>query len=1432
MSQEKFTNIVGVPLKKYVKEQLLTRSFQGSTVDSRSNDQILYLANKNCWIRLVSFVNVEDEQLRKDLGIQGKNREGSPDDVSKQWMLFGGTSYYENDTNNLRFGLETNDPSSITNNSAYGLGGINQFGYRPMPGIISATIEHAGTAGSLRIANIKFKVWNINQLNAIDTLYFRLGYSCLLEWGHTSYLNNDTNKLVTIGAEINPLDVFKNEQYKTKEGIIRGITDKRRKSYGNYDGLYGLISNYEWSQDTDGSYNCSIKLTGLGSVIDSLKINQAFSMPGDKTLSPNQSTDNSTVQTKGQQPDKIQPTKPYNVPNTNIIAWPEIGEYIAGNGIDKIYINFEKLEKRKKDLEEQINKGNLDKDKGVNIRYIYARDNSGGRVIDDKYKKYNLDIEKGIFNEVSISYPRLIEIDNTETKKKSFIISFEKYNSLNVEQILESAWTMQLVNNNTTILLTKIIEIDNIIPITIKTGEIKERISRNAEGISQTSYTNTEQTRNKTHILIEIDFRINTQEDFQILRPIGRQLQGEEKIKSQALRRFYLNYVNNEWNNYKDKSLIFEKNLKKISVKSSNLGYNLNPNKDTDIEITVEIETQDILKQGVNINKGDRKQAVQDIITKIYDSIKYFDSGDLKNFITITEFDNTNIFRGEVYSKSKTKQRITIATIQYKYNEEKLINPSTENNNVPIQSLDTEQSTLPQTYFSNIDKFLIELRDFASNNSTGGGEIPGTYDYITKQLINGPLDPIRTEYENKSLQYTTEEISKLSIKEQLATFIYKGFNSEFLSGENKSGELIKQVDFRELFKVYNSTLTDGGNQGETSKFFYIKLGLLLYYINNNSIFYEKETNGEIKKPFVYLDFNPETNYCLTTPYHLSVDPGVCMIKIHLNNDAYKQLFPPGLAPLEPFNSSLDRFSKYVPSGFAGIDDVLSSRGKLMNIPVNIDHIINIIQSQSNSNSKTDVLLRSFLETLMDDINKSLGNINNFRVGYYDDGNTVRIYDDQVINPPSGQSIIGNNTDSALLPTVIPIIGKNSIVRSLTLKSEVSTKMSQMIAFSSQAGNLGSQNTDSSGLGDTNVRLIDRIIPEKVTVSGNSVSTISNQEPDKDKKQGADQDAAKIFDNSIKTIYQDGEYIKTEINTLRIYYSTATNRLKAQKDGTKARQVLPISINITTDGISGMSLLEGFTVPKDVLPSQYLNSKGENRVGFAIAGLNHTIENNQWVTAIRGQMINIPSISRLNAKDFGTIDDSAGGGRPSTNNLSNSKTSYPEKPIVSFQRTYLKQSDLAKYLKQKINEGLNKNIAIAVLAKAISEQGDGTNLRGFNNNFYGVQTDSGRWNSRYDNIITGNVIIPENKTNKIRAYASFKTSTSGADFVIDNVRSRGIYIGGKTNYITNTSINNVNDWVISYYREWVKGNKNANPDSNFISTRNDIYRRAENIINNA
>jgi hypothetical protein len=66
-------------------------------------------------------------------------------------------------------------------------------GYSPMPGIISAEIKSLNR-GSLEKAFIKIRANDRRQLDILDILYMRLGYTVLLEWGNSLYTKTGTDR--------------------------------------------------------------------------------------------------------------------------------------------------------------------------------------------------------------------------------------------------------------------------------------------------------------------------------------------------------------------------------------------------------------------------------------------------------------------------------------------------------------------------------------------------------------------------------------------------------------------------------------------------------------------------------------------------------------------------------------------------------------------------------------------------------------------------------------------------------------------------------------------------------------------------------------------------------------------------------------------------------------------------------------------------------------------------------------------------------------------------------------------------------------------------------------------------------------------------------------------------------------------------------------
>jgi hypothetical protein len=100
-----------------------------------------------------------------------------------------------------------------------------------------------------------------------------------------------------------------------------------------------------------------------------------------------------------------------------------------------------------------------------------------------------------------------------------------------------------------------------------------------------------------------------------------------------------------------------------------------------------------------------------------------------------------------------------------------------------------------------------------------------------------------------------------------------------------------------------------------------------------------------------------------------------------------------------------------------------------------------------------------------------------------------------------------------------------------------------------------------------------------------------------------------------------------------YYINGIAQVKSADRITIAAPFIPANINLTIDGIGGIIMGNAFTIPEDRLPLSLRGQGGADRntkVGFVVVGLTHTLDNNQWLTKIRGQMIKL-----RDSTDYGT-----------------------------------------------------------------------------------------------------------------------------------------------------------------------------------------------------
>ncbi len=251
MANLDYTNIAGSAFQPYVATQIEKRKALVNK-DYRSSSELNWLSNKNVWIRISSGANVKSENKRYQ-GLKG-------DELSKKYILQGGVLNHLGgaDSYVLR--------SGVGPDGAYGIGGTD-FGLVPMPGLTNISIKTGGKLGTLKETTFDFVCHNIEQLNIMEALYMKLGFGVLVEWGHTYYINNDTEKIETTPT---PLPFY---GIHTKEDLMEKIAANRKNHFGNYDASWGTVKNFTYSLDGNGRFNCQVQLVGAGDILESLKVN-------------------------------------------------------------------------------------------------------------------------------------------------------------------------------------------------------------------------------------------------------------------------------------------------------------------------------------------------------------------------------------------------------------------------------------------------------------------------------------------------------------------------------------------------------------------------------------------------------------------------------------------------------------------------------------------------------------------------------------------------------------------------------------------------------------------------------------------------------------------------------------------------------------------------------------------------------------------------------------------------------------------------------------------------------------------------------------------------------------------------------------------------------------------------------------------------------
>ncbi len=248
--------LTGDSIPDYVKTQIDARQkVYGSGVNqSRTADQLFFTNLNTSWVKLASGVSVTDTQKLTDAGLS-TNLSGTK--LAKQNILFGGLSSLTDDN------LLQKDGTNAYN--------FSEFGFVPMAGITYTDVKTLGK-GSIKKSTVRITANTKTQFAIINMLYMRIGYTVLLEWGNSHYLD-DKGNIETVNNTLIEDYFFDSSSDGDFSFILPKIDKKREKYHANYDALLGKISNFDWNFTNEGSYEITLTISSLGDVVESLKTN-------------------------------------------------------------------------------------------------------------------------------------------------------------------------------------------------------------------------------------------------------------------------------------------------------------------------------------------------------------------------------------------------------------------------------------------------------------------------------------------------------------------------------------------------------------------------------------------------------------------------------------------------------------------------------------------------------------------------------------------------------------------------------------------------------------------------------------------------------------------------------------------------------------------------------------------------------------------------------------------------------------------------------------------------------------------------------------------------------------------------------------------------------------------------------------------------------
>lgn len=1241
---------LGAPMPQGVAEKIkaLQTVFgdkSSATTDGSNRQEYILLQQSTPWIRMQSGVNLSQSKA-EEYGLSAKEAGTT---LAKRNILFGLNKRVEATDDKGKLSLQSYEPN---NGDLPGYEQTSDFGIRPRPGITGMSIHSHNRFGSLRTAVVNFQCWSKEQIDALELLYMRPGYTVLLEWGHSKNLKVKPGGTPDGVADMDLGIDFYDSKYKSATKLRNDILEKRKDNHFGYDAIVGTIKNFSWKLRKDGGYDCSTSLVTAGDIIESFKAN-FFLTQGQirqdiilELEEAREASNTDRLQFPLLHADEPQDTAPVLGPNLeNLITnWYQQ----ANQSLDELanYLDDGYLEQFKRQ------DGSIDNDRLAESLKDLAQSTILPTPAESLLQYIEGDnaprVRQALSNLIrALEVVRPTDADTFGHGYQGHGYSITK--SLSSRGGLEDIET--LTGNDDSIINSQLVT-----PTDYPAAFEYHRITLQSKWPALVDFFFNEYDPSNPDAPYNgfgTDFSPNLE-----LPEGGRAAFQIKFSERKALINEFVDACNTSWDatygvgtirenhHIQDKSDYYTWPLMTI--------YNILGNV---------VDKLSRIKENDTANGGSGTQLWFCDTTNVGDSrgtgllLDDFDEseegGHYGGYRKIAQFWGRRQRVNAYYSpnvlwNSKLQDRwysaIGIAsdvTAGYENIPNESIDPAdseavdqsifaipSQIRKAGLQGIYSSgglEYNLRRWHPNHVPSLFAEIkrRDYSSQVVHDGSTADEPYVYSTTRFLVMKWDGYDSElstdpeditaidaetgetyryhdpnddYASKLHYYLRSKIENPYIRKYLrGSFSGRNFQSVFTYRELPEWVETTSTILGSRYTKVHGQLADllGGRfqsdqNLELRNYVYIRLQVLLALLNKHVLKGDDEYFFEFQTEYV-TGRAPEY---FTFDDHISTDPRKCILPHTLPDVLNEALLP-------------DRKNDRTPT--------------ILNIELSINYILDTLNRYLESDGRAPML--GFIQSILDGISRVSGGQNDFQLQYMEDDSVFHVVDRRQLD-------IRTNAKGLKKDALINVYGLDTIVKDVDLVSKITPKMSSMIAISAQDSPYTSQD-EATGFNGINRGITDLVYTERYDIE--QESTGEKQETDYKKLREALQSQIAGVITHLGMYYVKCLVPRHSTDTQAGMYENyckflfgASTRL--QNGGRSSYNfIIPFELQLTTYGISGLRVMDSFAINEDLLPRTYGGGNGQD-IGFLVTGIEHQLDRGGWSTRIKSQIFNIDDTS--------------------------------------------------------------------------------------------------------------------------------------------------------------------------------------------------------------